>query len=197
MVTPTHLLNILPNYKHEKILISKNQTFSEISDLMLFGHVFFSGDYEKICNFFKRKSLVESAQFIFSFLKKNIRYREEREDDQRVANPAGILFEGVTFGVDCKSFALFSAGVLAALLKKDFFNSEKKVTLGFKFVGREKNSMRKSHVFTFMRVGDIEYWIDPVPGVSFFNERPSFDLFLKKEMILKNSNNGVVSGQWN
>lgn len=198
MVTPTNLLKVLPDYKNRKILMSKNQSFDDIADLMLFAHIFFKNDYDLISKYFDRENLVETSKFLFSFLKKNLRYREEEEGEQRVSNPAGILVIGTTKGVDCKSFALFSAGILGSIIEKNFSNNKKSISLGFKFVGRERMSLKKSHVFTFLKILDQEVWIDPVPGVQFFNDRPNFDLYLKKEMVLtKNISNGIISGKWN
>lgn len=146
-----------------KQLITEGQTLQDIQRAML---AVFEADAKYYDAVIDRLQLPAStgaaAARVFDFLKNNCAYKIEPETKQRVMRlPALLHYCGK--GIDCKNFALFSAGAMAAHAAR--YNTGAKVA--FKFAGYGRKGIE--HVFTTVttRAGRT-YWIDPV--------LPAFDI---------------------
>ena len=120
---------------------------------------------------------METARNIWNFLKSNVPYYIESNNNQTLRSPSAI----VALPGDCKSYALFANGVLDSLNRKGIFQ----VPLAFRFAGYKDSSKEPQHVFAVMYPGTKkEIWIDPV--LARFNEKrqPSFYKDKKIKMAL-------------
>lgn len=141
-----------------------DQDVQDIVDAVVKCHKRWRHEYDKIARLFWRGSVKDTAYEIWSFLKKNLPYKIESDRLQTVKSPAAILmYEDVPGGVDCKHYALFTAGVLDALRRQGA-----PLTWWFRFAGYDVNDESVHHVFVIVKNSrGSEYWIDPV--------MPSFD----------------------
>jgi len=160
-----------------KKVISTDQTVTDIIDGILNTHYEYQDEYDKISNYFVGESELETARNIFNFLKSNVPYYIESNNNQTLRSPSAI----VALPGDCKSYALFANGVLDSLNRKGIFQ----VPLAFRFAGYKNNTREPQHVFAVMHPGTKkEIWIDPV--LPRFNEKrqPSFFKDKKIKMAL-------------
>ena len=104
-----------PPFKEESILIEQDQSVPDIINEILEAHQVFERDYDKIALYFKGSNTRQTCNNIFSFLKKNIKYIRESDNNQTTRLPIGILEpqEG-----DCKHYSSFAGGILDALNRK-------------------------------------------------------------------------------
>jgi hypothetical protein len=158
-------------------VVSSDQTVTDIIDGIVGTHYQYQDEYDKISNYFVGESELETARNIFNFLKSNVPYYIESNNNQTLRSPSAI----VAMPGDCKSYALFANGVLDSLNRKGIFQ----VPLAFRFAGYKDNTREPQHVFAVMYPGTKkEIWIDPV--LPRFNEKrqPSFYKDKKIKMAL-------------
>lgn len=155
--TVAELLSCLPPYRDEWITIIGKQSVRDIIAEVLASHKEFAPLYDNIALYFDGDTTEEICQNLYDFLKTNVRYREEREEDQTTATPAGLLTRG--FG-DCKHYSTFSAGVLDALNRIQ----GKGIKWNYRFASYDPLNKNPHHVFVVVRDGKDEIWIDPTPG---------------------------------
>lgn len=155
--TVEQLLAVLPPFKDERVLIKQNQKVDDIIKQILIAHDKYKKYYDKIAPFFDDKTTFKICQNITDFLKQNIRYVEETEQDQTTALPTAILSwrQG-----DCKHYSSFTGGVLDAInrLKK------KKIKWCYRFASYDVLNKAPHHVFTVVFDDGGEIWLDAVPG---------------------------------
>jgi hypothetical protein len=101
-MTSRELLRCLPEYRDVWVLVNPDQRVKDIIREVLDAHREFAGYYDMIAEHFEFEGTQEVCGEIYSFLKENIDYREEGDDDQTTALPAGILTRG---HCDCKGYA--------------------------------------------------------------------------------------------
>lgn len=137
-------------------LVKKNQSVNDIIIEILSAHEDFSRQYDQICRYFWRGSVKGTADFIFDFLKKNIKYEIEPEERQSVKSPAAILnnVKG-----DCKHYASFAAGILDGLRR-----SGKNIDWRYCFASYSLIDREPEHVFVKIKTSKGDIWIDPTPG---------------------------------
>jgi hypothetical protein len=177
MVSRSSVLEKLAPFNNFKKVVSTDQTVTDIIDGIVSTHYQYQDEYDKISQYFVGESELETARNIFNFLKSNVPYYIESNNNQTLRSPSAI----VALPGDCKSYALFANGVLDSLNRKGIFQ----VPLAFRFAGYKNNTREPQHVFAVMYPGTKkEIWIDPV--LPRFNEKrqPSFFKDKKIKMAL-------------
>ena len=177
MVSKSVVLKKLAPFNNYKKVVSADQTVTDIIDGIVNTHYQYQEEYDKISNYFVGESELETARNIFNFLKSNVPYYIESNNNQTLRSPSAI----VAMPGDCKSYALFANGVLDSLNRKGIFQ----VPLAFRFAGYKDTTREPQHVFAVMYPGTKkEIWIDPV--LNRFNEKrqPSFYKDKKIKMAL-------------
>ena len=177
MVSRSAVLEKLAPFNNFKKVVSTDQTVTDIIDGIVSTHYQYQDEYDKISQYFVGESEIETARNIFNFLKSNVPYYIESNNNQTLRSPSAI----VALPGDCKSYALFANGVLDSLNRKGIFQ----VPLAFRFAGYKNNTREPQHVFAVMHPGTKkEIWIDPV--LPRFNEKrqPSFFKDKKIKMAL-------------
>jgi hypothetical protein len=177
MVSKNEVLNKLSPFKNYKKVVSTDQTVTDIIDGILETQNKWQKEYDKISELFVGESELETARNIWNFLKSNVPYYIESNKNQTLRSPSAI----VAMPGDCKSYALFTNGVLDSLNRKGIIQ----VPLAFRFAGYKDTTREPQHVFAVMYPGTKkEIWIDPV--LPRFNEKrqPSFYKDKKIKMAL-------------
>jgi hypothetical protein len=177
MVSKNEVLNKLSPFKNYKKVVSTDQTVTDIIDGILDTQNKWQKEYDKISDLFVGESELETARNIWNFLKSNVPYYIESNKNQTLRSPSAI----VAMPGDCKSYALFTNGVLDSLNRKGIIQ----VPLAFRFAGYKDTTREPQHVFAVMYPGTKkEIWIDPV--LPRFNEKrqPSFYKDKKIKMAL-------------
>jgi hypothetical protein len=177
MVSKNEVLNKLSPFKNYKKVVSTDQTVTDIIDGILDTQNKWQKEYDKISELFVGESELETARNIWNFLKSNVPYYIESNKNQTLRSPSAI----VAMPGDCKSYALFTNGVLDSLNRKGIIQ----VPLAFRFAGYKDTTREPQHVFAVMYPGTKkEIWIDPV--LPRFNEKrqPSFYKDKKIKMAL-------------
>lgn len=160
------ILGRLTPYGRKKILIKNNQGVPDIMSAMLTAHKIYANEYDKISQDFYVGDGVKTAENIFNFLKKNVKYKIESENNQRIMSPGAIISLGKN---DCKNYALFIIGILDSLKRKGLIKND----IYYRFASYRLLDEIPHHVFAVIVDDDgTEYYIDPV--LSTFNERKTF-----------------------
>jgi len=160
------LLGRLSPYGKKRILIKQDQGVPDIMSAMLSAHKIYAPEYDKISQDFFAGNGIQTAKNLFNFLKKNVRYKIESENNQRIMSPSAIVSLAKN---DCKNYALFIMGVLDSLKRKGLINND----IFYRFASYKLLDEVPHHVFAVIRDQDgTEYYIDPV--LSTFNERKTF-----------------------
>jgi hypothetical protein len=163
MVTPEMILHTLPPYWDEWKVVKETQYVPDIIQEIVTVHKLFGRFYDKFSYLFYTTDPAVLADNLFEFCRHYLHYKEEPVKRQTSAIPAGIIERGYVTGdgVDCKHYALFSAGVIGSLnrLYNCCFEAE------FCFVGYRR-AKEPYHVFVSITdsAEDCDIWIDPTPG---------------------------------
>lgn len=153
------LLNNLPKYKGEEKILKDQQTTNDIINEILKGHKQYVDQYKNISSFFIGNTPKKTLQNIYSFLKKEVKYRVEPESKQTIKSPSAIIATGKTTGSDCKNYSLFTAGILDNINKTGI----QKIPFCFRFTGYRFFDSQPQHVFIVAYPGtDKEIWVDAV-----------------------------------
>lgn len=150
------VLSSLPGYKGNTQLIKRQQTVRHIIREILAAHKEFAPHYDHIAKQFDRATLKQTADAIFQFLKRNVKYDMEPEARQTIKSPAAILSHGHG---DCKHYASFAGGVLDALNR-----AGKNINWKYRFASYSLFNAEPEHVFVVINDRGKEIWIDPTPG---------------------------------
>lgn len=156
------LLKSLPDYKDQWVTVKSKQSVPDIIDDILYTHQKFKKYYDSIGYLFEGSTLFETCEKLFWFCKDNIKYKEESEDKQSTALPAGILVRGEG---DCKHYASFIAGCLSAIERMYGVN----YNIEYCFASYKKGQPVPYHVFVIVQDDEGEIWIDPTPGADKMN----------------------------
>ena len=152
------ILSVLPEYRNEWITVMQRQEVPHIMAEVFEAHKDFSKYYDSIGLLFEGSTIGETADNLYFFCKENIKYQEEGEDFQTTAVPAGILVRGHG---DCKHYASFIAGCLAAIERK----TGEKINWQYCFASYKLTQRTPYHVFVIVTEPDgSEIYIDPTPG---------------------------------
>jgi hypothetical protein len=155
-VTPEQLLQHLPPFRNERVLIAKDQKVNDIIEQILKAHEKYAQYYDRIAHYFDADTTEQVCNNINSFIKKHIAYVEEGDDSQTTALPSAILT--LKHG-DCKHYSSFTAGVLDALKRQG-----KKIDWCYRFCSYKIIDKTPHHVFVVVKNNTGELWIDAVPG---------------------------------
>jgi len=169
----------LAPYRQSETVLSSNQTAGDIINAMLAYHDLYKSEYDKLAPQFLATSNFGVGKKIFNFLKKNTTYKVESEKKQYIKSPAAILYSGSN---DCKNYALFTGGILAALNR--LYKSN--IDWCYRYASYSMFDKIPQHVFVVINPNtNDEIWIDPV--LSAYNQRvqPTYIIDKKvKDMAL-------------
>jgi hypothetical protein len=182
MINPNFILSQLSGFSGSRVTIKRNQDVYDIIGAMLEAHKIHAADYDKIAGYFWAGSEEQTARNLFNFLKKNVRYKIETDQEQRVMSPAAILTLKAN---DCKNYALFINGVLDALKRQ----GKIKGRILYRFASYKLLDEAPHHVFSVLQIGNDEYWIDPV--LKSFNERKIYFHKIDREPMALYSVSGI------
>ena len=173
MVSKNIVLQKLAPFKNYQVIVSRDQSVGEIIDGILATHEKYKSEYDKISSYFIGDSEIETAQNIWNFLKSEVPYYIEDTSKQTLRSPSAI----VAMPGDCKSYALFSNGILDSLNRKGIL----KTPLAYRFASYKENNREVQHVFSVMNPGTSkEIWIDPV--LKRFNEHKEPTYYKDKKL---------------
>lgn len=157
MVAVETLLQQLPAFRNEVVTIKKDQNVSDIIKQIIVAHKKYRYLYDKIALYFDADTIPGVCENIYSFLKTELRYKEEPETKQTTAVPQAILS---TRTGDCKHYSLFAGGILDALNRL----TDKNISWCYRFVSYNFFSKQPHHVFVVVFYKGSEIWIDAIPG---------------------------------
>ena len=172
MISAKKILSVLPEFKNSEIVLKKKQGVEDIVKGILKTHNQYFTDYDLISEFFYRGNIEDTCKYIFDFLKQNVPYEIESENYQTLRSPGAILH----FPGDCKSYALFSNGVLDSLRRK----GKLKCDLIYRFAGYGVFTDYIEHVFSVCKTGKNEIWVDPV--LNGYNEKKQPNYIVDKKI---------------
>ncbi len=172
MISKNKILSVLPEFKNSEIVLKKKQGVEDIVKGILKTHNQYFTDYDLISDFFYRGNVEDTCKYIFDFLKQNVPYEIESENYQTLRSPGAILH----FPGDCKSYALFSNGVLDSLKRK----GKLKCDLIYRFAGYGVFTDYIEHVFCVCKTGKNEIWVDPV--LNGYNEKKQPNYIVDKKI---------------
>jgi len=154
MVSSNTILGKLTPFMNQQSVVVENQGVNDIIGGILDTHKKYQKEYDKIYPYFIGNDLYETSKNIFTFLKKNVPYYIESNDCQYLKSPSSI----VSTPSDCKSYALFSCGVLDAIKR----NTGEDFEVIYRFASYDPFDKVPQHVFCVVRGEGEEFWIDPV-----------------------------------
>jgi hypothetical protein len=176
MISKDTILGKLTPFLNQQNVVVENQGVNDIIQGILETHNKYEDEYDKIYPYFIGSDLQETSKNIFNFLKKNVPYFIESNDFQFLKSPASIICTPS----DCKSYALFSCGVLDAIKR----NTGEDIEVVYRFASYDPFDKIPQHVFCVVRGDGEEFWIDPV--LDKFNEK-------KKPYFYKDKNINKMS----
>ncbi len=176
-MTKRELLQDLPPFKNDEVVIAGRQTVDDIVREVLASHKFFASDYDLIAGRFVRSTWQAVCQNLFNFCKRSIPYVVETEQLQTSRSPAAVMELGGIIGADCKHYAGFIGGVVDAIGRQTGQPADWCYRFAFYEGAPDEESW---HVFVVVRADGKEYWVDPV--LDTFNQRvPKPDYFTDKK----------------
>jgi hypothetical protein len=178
------LLDLLPTYQDAWVLVKRKQDVDDIITDIVNRHKQFRKFYDRIALCFDDTDTEKICNSIYTFIKENIRYKEEPKERQTTALPTGILIRGVG---DCKHYASFTGGILDALNRLE----GKKIDWFYRFASYKISVLSPYHVFVVVKEGDQEYWIDPVPKANTVTPVYIEDVYIKKPVMESSSNTNI------
>jgi len=184
MVSKKTLLAALPPFRNELAMVVYEQSTDDIVDEIFEVHKEYETDYDAISQYFDTGNVYETCKLLWYFLKTELYYDIEDENEQTLRSPRAIL-EG-KFKVDCKHYSLFAGGILDSIKNTGSQN----INWCYRFSGYNGDSIE--HVFVVVNPGtDQEIWIDPVLDMFDYHKKPTYavdDHFYNDEM----KGNGTV-----
>jgi hypothetical protein len=176
MINKNTILGKLTPFLNQQNVVIENQGVNDIISGILETHNKYTYEYDKIYPYFIGSDLQETSKNIFNFLKKNVPYYIESNELQFLKSPSSII----STPSDCKSYALFSCGVLDAIKR----NTGEDFEIIYRFASYDPFDKIPQHVFCVVRGDGEEFWIDPV--LNKFNEK-------KKPYFYKDKNINKMS----
>jgi len=161
MISKNTILGKLNPFLNQQNVVVENQGVNDIITGILQTHNKYLDEYDKIFPYFIGSDLQETSKNIYNFLKKNVPYYIESNELQFLKSPSSII----STPSDCKSYALFSCGVLDAIKR----NTGEDIEIVYRFASYDPFDKVPQHVFCVVRGDGEEFWIDPV--LNKFNEK--------------------------
>ena len=166
LVDKNDLLQKLPAFTNIKKVVKVNQGVTDIINGILQTHELYKKDYDLISDYFLGNNLNDTGKNIWQFLKKNVKYYVESDHVQTLRSPSAIL----ALPADCKSYSLFSMGILDSLRRKGELNAD----LAFRFAGYDPYTNHLEHVFVVINPDtNKEIWVDAVLNSYNLHKEPS------------------------
>lgn len=151
------MLAVLPPFEGERVMIwPDEQSVYQIIQEVTAAHKEFAPDYDNLVGFFSSSDLLHE---LFLFCQNNLPYIAETEKLQTSRSPTAILSLKDYWGVDCKHYAGWIAGVIDAYNRAGYTDYD----WCYRFVSYNVLSPEKDHVFVVVRDSDREIWLDPAP----------------------------------
>jgi hypothetical protein len=172
MISKNSILGKLTPFLNQQNVVVENQGVNDIITGILQTHNKYLDEYDKIYPYFIGSDLQETSKNIYDFLKKNVPYYIESNEYQFLKSPSSI----VSTPSDCKSYALFSCGVLDAIKR----NTGEDFEILYRFASYDPFDKVPQHVFCVVRGEGEEFWIDPV--LDKFNEKKQPYFFKDKNV---------------
>ena len=172
----------LSPFINEQRVIIDNQGVNDIISGMLNTHDRYKSEYDKIYKYFEGTTIEQTCRNIWNFLKQNVPYGIESENYQYLKSPSSILN---TKNSDCKSYCLFSGGLMSALQR----NTGADIDVTFMYASYDPFDNTPEHTFCVVKEGNKEYWIDPV--LNKFNQRKEPYSYINKK--LKKDNMALIA----
>lgn len=176
------ILNILPPFKNSAHVVAYSQNVGDIISGIMATHNQYRRDYDKIAKSFWRGNIVSTCKCIYDFLKANTFYKVEPDEKQTLRSPSAILYMGSDekIGLDCKSYSLFIAGVLDALVRQG-----KKIKWTYRFASYKLLDKLPHHVFVVVNPGtSSELYIDPVLPTFNNKKQPQYKIDRKPMALI-------------
>ncbi len=159
------LIGKLNTFGGRKNIIVHEQGTNDIIKAILAAHKIYGADYDKISQYFWTGDIKTTCYKIWKFLKDNIKYIIDSESSQKIMSPAAIL---AYQGNDCKNYSLFTIGILDSLKRKGLITN----SICYRFASYKLLDEIPHHVFSVVKIGNDELWIDAV--LSTFNEKKTY-----------------------
>lgn len=174
-----YLLGKLTPYQNKHSMLVSDQSTDDIMQQIIEAHKKYAGEYDKISQGFWKGSVKATCQYLFDFLKKNVKYSIEPDTRQSVKSPAAILATGkfAHSGNDCKHYSLFQAGILDSLKRKGY-----NIEWCYRFANYKLFQTLPHHVFVVVKINGQEYWCDPV--LNYWNQRKPYINKIDRKMSL-------------
>jgi hypothetical protein len=149
------LLGKLSPFKNNIVKVNEYQQTNDIINELLKGHKKYAGEYDKIAPKFWKGNLKSSCNYIWSYLKNNVRYKIEPDTRQSIKSPAAIF---ATAHGDCKHYSSVFGGILDAWKR-----SGKNVNWCYRFANYKLFGNQPHHVFVVVNPNTKnEIWCDSV-----------------------------------
>lgn len=170
MHSKNFILQKLSPFKNFKKVITTDQSTKDIVNGIIDTHYKWDSEYDKISQYFLGANVEETAKNVWEFLKNNVPYYIESSSNQTLRSPAAI----VSMPGDCKSYSLFTNGIISSLARKGLLN----VPYTFRFASYKQGVKEPGHVFSVLYPGTKkEIWVDPV--LDRFNDKSKQPTFFK------------------
>ena len=160
----------LPLYQNKRHVLIHNQSVGDIITGILQTHSKYKADYDKIAPSFAGRDAVQIARNVYDYLKKHTFYVIESDTRQTLRSPSAILALGQNprVGLDCKSYSLFIAGVLAAWQRRGM-----NINWCYRFASYKIADKIPHHVFVVINPNtNHEIFVDPV--LPTFNDKKQY-----------------------
>lgn len=152
-------LTLVDKFLGLRSLVSSNQNVSNIVDAVLLVDKQNYQQTKRLAKYFQGRTITETAENIWKFLKLNIKYQADNAD-QFIKSPSALLHTNIG---DCKSFSVFTGSILKNL----------NIPYTYRFVGFDGKNI--SHVFVVVIDGNgQEIIIDAV--WSQFNSTQNYNI---------------------
>lgn len=182
MVNKNVIIGKLTPFTGKKNVVQYNQDANDIIAGILNTHEKYKTEYDKIYQYFIGNDLEETTYNVWNFLKVNVPYFIEPEETQYLKSPSGIL----STKSDCKSYALFSNGVMDAIRRNEGWDFD----VSYRFASYDPFDKTPQHVFSVVTNEGNETWIDPVLDSYNQHKQPYF----YKDKKIKNMALVALSG---
>jgi len=160
----------LPLYQNKRHVLIHNQSVGDIISGILQTHSKYKSDYDRIALKFAGRDAVQIARNVYDYLKKHTYYVIESDTRQTLRSPSAILALGQNprVGLDCKSYSLFIAGVLAAWQRRGM-----NINWCYRFASYKIADKIPHHVFVVINPNtNHEIFVDPV--LPTFNDKKQY-----------------------
>lgn len=152
------IISALPAMKGDRdIIVPGKQSVADIMKEVIESHQVFAKDYDTIAGQFANSA--DPLRELFKFCKKMFPYVAESEKEQTSRSPIAIIMTADNWGVDCKHYAGFIAGVIDACNRAGYTN----YNWCYRFASYDLLDPTKEHVFVVVDPGGNEIWLDPAP----------------------------------